>query len=426
MSLIVNAGKTGKQVFYRMLPQERRYVTYTRRLERVKTQERVVALLFTGGPMDLPAVPDKFSGRSLTDVILDILGEHGAQATFGVVGDTGENYPDVPGRPGQGEWNGVRYAHCPDINQDERGGAANNPRLMGRILQEGHQAANGGYRCIPFGKRAFGGGKRVCWRSLEEAVADQTRLHTLLKRTYGYEMTMGCPPSPADRIAGGFTGGDVYDQLGYLCLAASLDGGGWRPVSRGSAEAVQRGEANAMAEPLRKRLAADPDALRGQIIRLWDGYNMARRTPVAFGLSKQLELLRAYGYRVVSAQQLLSCSPFADVGPEEPGFEKLVRLQKTRGIVYEDNCLRLDQPMTWGELAMLLAPRREAVHRRLQRIRETGKPQHPHWGAMDWCAEQGILKYAMEPDQAVKGLPREFFDPVQGLTRRQIYEAFRG
>ena len=45
---------------------------------------------------------------------------------------------------------------------------------------------------------------------------------------------------------------------------------------------------------------------------------------------------------------------------------------------------------------------------------------------MDWCAEQGILKYAMEPDETVKGLPREFFDPVQGLTRRQIYEAFRG
>ena len=426
MSLIVKAGKTGKQVLYRILPQEKRYVSYTRRVERVKTPERVVAMTFEGGPMDLPAVPDKFSGRSLTDVLLDTLGEYGAQGTFLVVGDTGENYPDVPGRPGQAGWSGVRYSHCPDINQDERGGAANNPRLMSRILQEGHQAANYGYRHIPFGKRAFVYGKREHGKSLEEAVADQTRLHTLLKKTYGYEMTMGTPPWGADRIDGCFTAGDVYDQMGYLYLASSFDGGGRVPVSRGSVETIRQAEITAMTAPMEKLMAADPDALRGQIIRHQGGYNMARRTPVAFGLKNQLELLRKYGYRVVTARQLVAECPFSDVGPEEPGFEKLVRLQKTRGIVCSDNCLRLDAPMTWGELAMLLAPRREAVNRRIQRIRETGKPQHPHWGAMDWCAEQGILKYAMEPDETVKGLPREFFDPVQGLTRRQIYEAFRG
>ena len=146
---------------------------------------------------------------------------------------------------------------------------------------------------------------------------------------------------------------------------------------------------------------------------------------MVFGLRKQLDLLRRYGYRVVTAQQLVERSPFADVGPGEPGFDKLVRLQKTRAIAYWDNCLRLDAPMTWGELAMLLAPRKEAVHRRIQQIRETGKSQHPHWGAMDWCAEQGILKYAMDPDGPVKSLPTEFFDPIQGYTRRQVYEAFR-
>ena len=71
---------------------------------------------------------------------------------------------------------------------------------------------------------------------------------------------------------------------------------------------------------------------------------------------KQLELLKKYGYQVVTVQRLMEYSPFADVGREDPGFEKLVRLQKTRGIVYSDNRLRLDAPMTWGELAMLLAP----------------------------------------------------------------------
>ncbi len=118
-------------------------------------------------------------------------------------------------------------------------------------------------------------------------------------------------------------------------------------------------------------------------------------------------------------------SPFADVGREDPGFEKLVRLQKTRGIVFSDNRLRLDAPMTWGELAMLLAPRGEAIGRRIQKIRETGTAQHANWGAMDWCAEQGILKYAMDPDGAVSSLPSAYFAPAKGFTRRQVYEAFR-
>ena len=140
---------------------------------------------------------------------------------------------------------------------------------------------------------------------------------------------------------------------------------------------------------------------------------------------KQLELLKKYGYQVVTVQRLMEYSPFADVGREDPGFEKLVRLQKTRGIVYSDNRLRLDAPMTWGELAMLLAPRGEAIDRRIQKIRETGTAQHANWGAMDWCAEQGILKYAMDPDGAVSSLPSAYFAPAKGFTRRQVYEAFR-
>ena len=171
-----------------------------------------------------------------------------------------------------------------------------------------------------------------------------------------------------------------------------------------------------MVEPMKRALEADPDALAGQIIFQKDGYNMSRRTPVAFGLKQQLELLQSYGYRVVTVEQLMAdYSPFADVGREEPGFEKLVALQKTRGIVFSDNRLRLDDPMTWGELAMLLAPRAEAIGRRVAKIRETGTPQHANWGAMDWCAEQGILKYAMDPDGTVSSRPSQGLYPPPGL-----------
>ena len=41
-------------------------------------------------------------------------------------------------------------------------------------------------------------------------------------------------------------------------------------------------------------------------------------------------------------------------------------------------------------------------------------------------AEQGILKYAMDPDGAVTSLPSEFFASCTTYTRRAVYEAFRG
>lgn len=426
MSLIVKAGKAGKRVLKKFMPEQPRHVSYTRRIECVKTSQRVVAMTFDDGPMDLPAVPDKFSGRSLTDILLDTLQEYDAKGTFDVIGDTGENYPDTAGRSGQADWGGVRYDHYPDINQDERGGVVHNERLMHRIIDEGHQVTNHGYRHIIFGKKPFVYGKREYLKSVDEAVEDLTRLHRLLREKYGYEMTMGRPPHYVDKMAGGFSSYDVYDQMEYLYLAASFDGAGWLPITHGSARETMNAEISAMVEPMRKALEEDPNALCGQIIFQKDGYNMARRTPVAFGLAKQLELLRKYGYRVVTVEELMAESPFTDVGREEPGFEKLVRLQKSRGIVYSDNRLRLDQPITWGEIAMLLAPRKEAVQRRVKQMKATGAYQHIHWGAMDWCAEQGILKYAMNPDEASKSLPEGYFDPVRSLTRREVYQAFRG
>ena len=85
MSIIVKAGKAGKKVLKRFLPEEKHHISYTRRIERVRTTKRLVAMTFDDGPMDLPAAPDKFSGRALTDVLLDILKEYDALGTFDVV-----------------------------------------------------------------------------------------------------------------------------------------------------------------------------------------------------------------------------------------------------------------------------------------------------------------------------------------------------
>ena len=44
MSIIVKAGKVGKKVLKRFLPEEKHHISYTRRIERVRTTKRLVAM----------------------------------------------------------------------------------------------------------------------------------------------------------------------------------------------------------------------------------------------------------------------------------------------------------------------------------------------------------------------------------------------
>ena len=162
----------------------------------------------------------------------------------------------------------------------------------------------------------------------------------------------------------------------------------------------------------------------GQIIFQKDGYNMAKRTPVAFALGKQLALLKEYGYRVVSVGELMEESPFTDVGRDDPLFEKLAALAKTRAIVFTDNKLRLDDKTTVGELAMLLAPRDEALSRRVAQLRKTGKAG-PYDGAMSYCRENGLIDASAKAEDAVTKLPDAMFDKATDFTRRNVYAAYK-
>ena len=331
MSWIVKLGKKGKKIVKKIItPAEKHYVGYTRRIERVKTGERICAMTFDDGPMGLPASPDRFEGKTLTDVLLDTLAQYGAKGSFDVIGDTSENYPDEAGKLGSAAWGGVKFDHYPDIHCDDKGGAVHNDRLIRRMLDEGHQITNHGYRHIIFGKKPFVYGAREYLPGFDAAVADLTRLDTLMRERYGYTLTLARPPHYVDKMAGGFTSYDVYERMGYQYMAASFDGAGWLPSTHEDPEAALQAEIDAMVEPMRKALEKDPDFFCGQIIFQKDGYNMAKRTPVAFALGKQLTLLKEYGYRVVSVGELMEESPFTDVGRDDPLFEKLVALAKTR------------------------------------------------------------------------------------------------
>ena len=427
MSLIVKVGKKGKQFLKKyILPPAKHSISYTRRLERVKTDRRICAMTFDDGPMNMPVSPDRFEGRCLTDVLLDALAQYGAKGTFDVIGDTSENYPDEAGKEGTAEWGGTRYDHYPDIHCDNKGGVVHNDRLVRRILDEGHQITNHAYHHIIFGRKAVVYGKRAYLGSVDKVTEDLKKLDDLMQEKYNYKMTMHRPPHYVDMIGDGFTSYDVCDTLGYQYMAASFDGAGWLPSVLPDPEEALQAEINAMVEPMRKALEADPDFFCGQIIFQKDGVNMCRRTPVAFGLPLQLALLKEYGYEVVTVDELVAESPFADVGRDDPLFDKMVKLATERGVAFSDNTLRLSEPMTVEALAMLLAPKSEAMSRRNAKIRAEGKRVEVCWGAMNWCVEQGYIDPAAKSSDPVTKLPEGLFEAVGDYSRRSVYGAYKG
>ena len=425
MSLIVKIGKKGKAIVKKVLsPVETHHVSWTRRIERIKTDKRILAMTFDDGPMDMPCAPDLFEGRSLTDVILDTLEEFGARGTFDVIGDTSDNYPDEAGALGSAAWGGIQYDHYPDLGCDGKGGAVHNDRLIRRILDGGHQITNHGYRHIIFGKKPFVYGKRVFLGSFDRAVEDLSRLHDYIKTNYGYEITMSRPPHYVDKVEGGLTSYDVYDAMGYQYMAASFDGAGWLPMAGSDENAAFEAEVRAMVEPVKTALEKDHDFFCGQIIFQKDGYNMAKRTPVAVGLRRQLELLSRYGYQVVTVQELTAESPFADVGRDDPDFEAFEKLQRGHAIVFSDNRLRPDSRMTVGELAMLLCPKDQLLAARKKAASD--KKATTYRCAMEICEKAGLLPAGAKEDEPVSALPEGLFDPVTDFTRRAVLRAYRG
>ena len=113
MSLIVKVGKKGKKIVKKLImPAEKHNLSYTRRIERVKTDRRICAMTFDDGPCRLPANPDQFGGRPLTLV----LAEGAEQETVEPRSGGGVRVPERAGagayqRPSPGE--GVPGELCP-------------------------------------------------------------------------------------------------------------------------------------------------------------------------------------------------------------------------------------------------------------------------------------------------------------------------
>ncbi|MDE7244528.1 MAG: polysaccharide deacetylase family protein [Oscillospiraceae bacterium] len=365
------------------------YLSPVRRIERVASKERICAMTFDDGPCRLPPSPDHFRGKALTLVLAELLERYSAKGTFDVVGDTSANYPDKPGKHGSASWGGVSYDHYPDFKQDANGGAANCPDLIARLLAGGHEITSHTYSHVLFGWKPLVYGRRHYLSGLDPVVEDLKRLHSLMETRWGYRIRLSRPPHYVDSIRGGFSSYDAYALMGYQYMAANYDGAGWLPL------ATYEAEVEAMWRPMERLLLETPDAFCGQIIFQKDGYNMARRSPVADGLDKQLQLLTDHGYRIVTVSELLEHSPFEDVFPDsEVGTAARRLLNQGWCVAYQDNTIRPDSVLTRGELAMMLfgwesVPRRIAMIRSGRAPFRDLEPRHPYSGAAAQAVQSG-------------------------------------
>ena len=350
MFLYKMARKVNAQLKKYRKQQNGKLLSPVRRIEFVHppAQGRYVAMTFDDGPSALPPSPGG-GDKGLTDTLLDILKEYGATATFDVIGDTSQNYPDEPGKPGDFTWSGVHYDHYPQFEMDHLAGAVNQPELVRRILAEGHEISNHGYAHRLFGPMRAVYGERHHFQNLSEVVDDLQKLHSYLQKEFGYTMRLSRPPHYIDNIPGGGSSYDAYRVLGYHYMAASFDGDGWMP------NPTYQEDVDKMITPLRQALDQDENALNGKIIFQKDGCNMMLRTPVADGLAAQLKLLNDAGYQVVPVSRLMELSPFEDLDPRSPEFPYVQQLlARDRVIGYRNNTFHGERPVTADECYLML------------------------------------------------------------------------
>jgi len=323
------------------------YISPVRRIEGVKTKERICAMTFDDGPTRI--LPSSgASSRALTLELIETLERFDAKGTFDCIGDTSENYPDVCGKEGSAMWGGKAYDHYPDYMKDSLAGAKNCPELIERILLGGHEITSHSYKHRIFGAKPLVYANRKYIGNIDEVVDDLEQMHGLLL-DFGCNIKMSRPPHYVDRIDSKFTAYDAFALMGYQYLAAGPDGGGWLPLG------TYEQEVEVMRKNIEDALLLNPDAFCGKIIFQKDGCNMARRTPVYDGLYLQLEALTKYGYKVVSVSELMKESPFSDLGRDDEGFDEALRLLDMGCCpAYSDNCVKLSKQLSREEIAMTI------------------------------------------------------------------------
>ena len=300
---------------------------------------RACALLFDESPCAM---------GDATETIIDALRSKDGHATFAVYGSTAENYPDHRGKKGKESGRGVHYAHLPDLEADDQGGAEAHPELVRAILDGGHQIIASGYRMIPADKPLFS--RRSVLRTVGEVGDDLRRLTTLC----GDPMEAILPPMGGILIRDGFDLYDVCGALGWNCIAPAKTYGMKFYMSDDP-----RAEAKRLVRSLAKQLRDDPDAFDGMILRFDGGKSPALRAPLmSVAAAAIVEQLTNAGYELITVHELLRRAPFADAEPGDDVFPAARRMTLAGYTVCcRNNCVRPDCTVTREMLYAMMTPR---------------------------------------------------------------------
>jgi len=424
MNILIPFGKKIKRLAKTILTPAP-ILSYARRIDGVRTDKRVCAMTFDDGPTHAPLSPCNGTSepKGLTSTLLDALKHYNAFGTFDIIGSTADNYPDRAGKTGTPQWSGERFDHYPSFGNDSMAGAVSCPDLVKRIIEEGHELSNHGYRHIIFGKKNVIYRDRVHLEGIDEVCEDIKRLNDLVKREHSYSLRFMRPAHYVDNIKGGFSSYDAIGLNSMLYLGASFDGAGWLPANEENEAESYRKEVEACVAPLKAALEKDPDALCGKIIFQKDGYNMALRTPVADALPLQLEILQSFGYRVVTVSELMRISPFSDISEASPYTEAFKTLSERTACCYSDNTVRPELPATRGDLIMMVCDGKEALMEKVRLRKERISPfkdvtyRSEYCGAASLALKKGFIK-------SENGLARLDSPAFEGmaLTRGQCAE----
>ena len=381
-----------------------RYLSPVRRIERCAplSSGKYVAMTFDDGPSAMPPNPKPlrtYEHEGLSDILLDILQNYNAKGTFDVIGTTEHNYPDKMGKTHDFSWSGVKYDHYPDFGQDSLAGVKNRLEIAERMIKEGHELSNHGYKHVLFGPMKLVYGKREYFSTLKDVIDDLSTLHNLVLKKLNYEMKLSRPPHYIDNIKGGFTSYDAYAYVGYQYLAASFDGGGWKPTTGDYSKDI-----DIMVQPLEEALTKDPDILNGQIIFQKDGCNMSRQTPVADALDRHLSLLTQAGYKVITVSELMSLSPFEDLNDSDPVFNSVRHLANEGFCIgYKNNTFQPDRLLSKGEFVTMVTPPDKLMKYCRESLDISSKPS-PYSGGIKWASTQKwfdsvINSKSLNPDE---------------------------
>lgn len=367
------------------------YMSFCRKIDGVRTGEKICSLIFENGPCLSPCEPESDYGKTVFEVVTELLDRYGAKGTFAVIGSTAECYPDEVGADG----GGLKYAHFPLFESDELGGVFTHEKEIKALVSAGHEIVNHSCAHLPFGKQGAPRG-RVCHGSLPDIIEDLAELHHFCKERFNTKIKLCIPPNDVTYIDGRHSAYDVLTLMRYNYLGGAYNCGGSVPLSDGL-EAEVKAMVNAIADPL----FANENAFCGKMIRIHDGLNYEGRSPLTDALPQILELLDSKGYKIVTASTLISASPFSDIAPSDDSFADAIYLMNLkRPVAYRDNTIRPKSPITRGEAAMMIAPQGAVLERIATLAQNKNAPSliddmplsHPYSSAARWAQANSVLQ----------------------------------